>query len=64
VARRVRLRPLGNDILLIAVTGWGQEADRTRAIHAGFNMHFTKPVDPDRLVDLLRRGAPAIRTGS
>jgi CheY-like chemotaxis protein len=32
-------------ITLIAVTGWGQEADRQRAMQAGFNHHLTKPVD-------------------
>ncbi|MEO8064579.1 MAG: PAS domain S-box protein [Pseudomonadota bacterium] len=58
VARRVRQRPSGRGVTLIAVTGWGQEADRARAIEAGFNMHFTKPVEPERLIDLLRAGAP------
>jgi PAS domain S-box-containing protein len=58
VARRVRLQPAGRGLTLIAVTGWGQEADRVRAIEAGFNMHFTKPVEPERLIDLLRAGAP------
>ena len=58
VARRARLRPSGRGLMLIAVTGWGQDADRVRAIEAGFNMHFTKPVDPDRLFDVLRAGAP------
>ena len=52
------LRPSNRGLVLIAVTGWGQEADRIRALEAGFNMHFTKPVDPERLVDLLRAGAP------
>jgi PAS domain S-box-containing protein len=58
VARRVRLRPQGRELLLIAVTGWGQESDRARAIEAGFDMHFTKPVDPDQLIELLRTAAP------
>ena len=48
----------GRDLMLIAVTGWGQEADRARAIEAGFDLHFTKPVEPERLIDLLRAGAP------
>jgi CheY-like chemotaxis protein len=34
---------------LIAVTGWGQEDDRRRALEAGFDHHLTKPVDPDQL---------------
>jgi CheY-like chemotaxis protein len=54
IARRVRQGPLGRAITLIAVTGWGQDADKARALDAGFNHHFTKPVDPERLTDLLR----------
>jgi CheY-like chemotaxis protein len=36
------------------VTGWGQETDKEEALAAGFNHHFTKPIRPDRLIDLLR----------
>jgi two-component system, chemotaxis family, CheB/CheR fusion protein len=57
VARRVRRRPSGRDVMLIAVTGWGQETDRARAIEAGFDLHFTKPVEPETLINLLRSGA-------
>jgi CheY-like chemotaxis protein len=32
-------------LLLIALTGWGQAEDRQRALQAGFDFHFTKPVD-------------------
>jgi CheY-like chemotaxis protein len=32
--------------MLIAVTGWGQEADKARAAASGFDHHFTKPVEP------------------
>jgi signal transduction histidine kinase/ActR/RegA family two-component response regulator len=45
-ARRIRAQPWGAAIRLIAVTGWGQEADRERARAAGFDHHFVKPVDP------------------
>jgi CheY-like chemotaxis protein len=58
VARRLRKRESGARITLIAVTGWGTESDRARALDAGFDLHFTKPVEPDRLIDLLRAGAP------
>ncbi|MEJ0085024.1 MAG: response regulator [Pseudomonadota bacterium] len=58
VARRVRRRPSGRGLTLIAVTGWGRETDRTLAIEAGFNLHFTKPVEPWRLIEILRAGAP------
>ena len=46
VARELRKRSWGNQLLLIALTGWGQETDRTKATDAGFDIHFTKPVDP------------------
>ena len=60
VARRVRQGPLGRAITLIAVTGWGQDRDKTQAHQAGFDHHFSKPVDPERLCRLLRAGpAPA-----
>jgi len=58
VARRVRQQPSGRSVMLIAVTGWGQEADRARAMEAGFDLHFTKPVEPETLINLLRTGAP------
>ena len=35
---------------LIAVTGYGQEADRVRARHAGFDTHLVKPVDVDAIL--------------
>ena len=49
-----RLRALAPDHLkLVAVTGYGQEADRGRAKAAGFHAHLVKPVDLDALADLL-----------
>lgn len=54
VARRVRQGSLGRAVTLIAVTGWGQDSDKARALAAGFNHHFTKPVEPERLAELLR----------
>jgi len=48
VARAVRSRP-GERVALVALTGWGQEADRRRATEAGFDHHLTKPIDPDTL---------------
>ncbi|MBA3476919.1 MAG: PAS domain-containing protein [Lautropia sp.] len=53
VARRIREQPWGEDITLIAVTGWGQEQDRQQAVAAGFDHHLTKPLDPSRLASLL-----------
>jgi signal transduction histidine kinase len=55
VARRIRGQPWGQDMVLIALTGWGQESDRRRSHEAGFDNHLTKPVDPDVLDELLAR---------
>jgi PAS domain S-box-containing protein len=52
-ARRVRSQPWGQGLLLIALTGWGQDDDKRRAAAAGFDRHLTKPVDPAVLNDLL-----------
>jgi CheY-like chemotaxis protein len=40
-------------MVLVAVTGWGQEEDRRRSEEAGFNFHMVKPVDPAALRRLL-----------
>jgi PAS domain S-box-containing protein len=52
VARRLRGQR-GDDVLLVAVTGYGQPADRARSRAAGFDQHLLKPVDFDALQDLL-----------
>lgn len=52
-ARMIRGQPWGKDMMLIAVTGWGQEADQRRTAEAGFNHHLVKPVDPAVLTQLL-----------
>jgi Response regulators consisting of a CheY-like receiver domain and a winged-helix DNA-binding domain len=54
VARCIRCERWGADISLIALTGWGQVEDRTRALEAGFDHHVTKPADPQELMRLLR----------
>ena len=56
VARQLRER-LGNGVKLIALTGWGQDGDRRRAMEAGFDFHLTKPIDPGMLNDLLAQAA-------
>ncbi|PQV62842.1 Signal transduction histidine kinase [Abditibacterium utsteinense] len=48
---------LGSDIFLIALTGYGQPEDKQRALDAGFDEHMTKPVEPARLHELLRKVA-------
>jgi two-component system, sensor histidine kinase len=52
VARRIRAE-LGSEVVLIALTAYGQLEDRERALRAGFDVHLTKPVDVDRLQSLL-----------
>jgi CheY-like chemotaxis protein len=49
VARRLRARPDGAELRLIALTGYGQDEDRRRAAEAGFDAHLTKPVTPEML---------------
>jgi len=62
VARRLRAMDGGQSLVLLAMTGWGQESDVRRSLQAGFDTHLTKPVDPDQVAKLiedqlaLRRG--------
>lgn len=51
--RRIRSEPWGKQMMLIALTGWGQEEDRRRTLESGFDVHIVKPVDPSHLMDLL-----------
>jgi len=53
-AKAIRQQRFGPDIYLVAITGWGQQEDKRRALEAGFAAHVTKPVDPNLLRDLLR----------
>jgi CheY-like chemotaxis protein len=53
VCRYVRQQPWGKDILMIALTGWGQEEDRRKSEQAGFDGHLVKPVDYEKLMELL-----------
>ncbi|MBB3225196.1 hybrid sensor histidine kinase/response regulator [Pseudoduganella umbonata] len=49
LARRLRAQPTTANAVLIAVTGYGQKNDREKALAAGFDHHFTKPVDVKKL---------------
>jgi signal transduction histidine kinase/ActR/RegA family two-component response regulator len=53
VARTLRELPQFRRVHLAAVTGWGQEEDRRKARESGFDSHFTKPLSPSALEDLL-----------
>jgi DNA-binding response OmpR family regulator len=60
IARHIRATR-GAEVVLIAITGWGQEEDRRRAREAGFDHHFTKPADFERLVSLVGQELAARR---
>jgi CheY-like chemotaxis protein len=53
VVQAIRRLPAGDRAVLIAITGWGQEPDRQRALAAGFDHHLTKPTDPAALQALI-----------
>jgi len=55
VARRIRKHPGLEHVVLVALTGYGREEDRQRALQAGFDHHLVKPVDPDALEGLVSR---------
>ena len=55
VAEKIRALPSGGELILIAFSGWGQEQDKQRARNAGFDYHFTKPLNIERLQEVLAR---------
>jgi CheY-like chemotaxis protein len=55
VARWVTEQPAEKSPLLVAITGYGREEDRRRSEEAGIDLHLVKPVDPEKLLGLLRR---------
>jgi len=57
VARRIRASTWGREAMLVAVTGWGQAKDRALAREAGFDEHFTKPLDPVQLARALQNAS-------
>jgi PAS domain S-box-containing protein len=64
VCRQLRKEPWGKDLLLVALTGWGQDEDRHRSNEAGFDAHLVKPVDHDALLKLLASAPVRHRAGS
>ena len=44
-ARQIRSAPECDGVVLVALTGWGQEEDRRRSFEAGFDHHIVKPID-------------------
>jgi CheY-like chemotaxis protein len=53
VAAALRREATTTDALLVAISGFGQEEDKQRALNAGFDLHLTKPVDPGKLEQVL-----------
>lgn len=58
VARRLRAHPSTRDVRLIAMTGYGQQEDKQKAMEAGFDEHLTKPVDAGTLERAIAAAAP------
>jgi CheY-like chemotaxis protein len=52
-ASQIRQQPWGKNVILIALTGWGQQQDRRRTKEAGFDVHLTKPVNYQAIAKLL-----------
>jgi PAS domain S-box-containing protein len=55
VARRLRERKRSPEPLIVAVTGWGKPEDEARSREAGFDVHLVKPVEPQRIREVLER---------
>ena len=60
VARRLRGRAGGRPPLIVAITGYGTDADRRRSAEAGIDLHLVKPVDPAVLAGVLARFARVV----
>ena len=56
VAELLRARPGGGDMLLVAISGYGQPEDRERSKAVGFDHHLVKPIDCVELIALMRSG--------
>lgn len=62
LAEQVRATAWGRSAVLVAVTGWGQEEDRQRAVAAGFDQHLVKPISTETVESLLQSLATAARS--
>ena len=58
MAQRLRTESWAKDILLIALSGWGQDQDKERSNQAGFDLHLVKPIDPATLTAVLEARRP------
>jgi CheY-like chemotaxis protein len=64
VARRVRGEPALRDVTLVALTGYARDEDRQAALTAGFDLHLVKPVDPEKLEQMIRSVGRHDRAGA
>jgi CheY-like chemotaxis protein len=64
LAQQARESPWGRELTLVAVTGWGQEEDRRRALAAGFDHHLVKPIAAEALEELLRAVTATLQKSS
>ncbi len=62
VARKIRQQLVLKDVVLVAMTGYGQESDRRRSMDAGFDHHLVKPVDFHNLQQMLASVAENVRS--
>jgi signal transduction histidine kinase/CheY-like chemotaxis protein len=61
LAREIRARDWGHDLLLVALTGWGQSEDKLHAYETGFDRHLTKPIQAEQLITALQTLDPGVR---
>jgi signal transduction histidine kinase/ActR/RegA family two-component response regulator len=54
-ARSIRQKAWGSKVVLVALTGWGQDEDRHKSEEAGFDLHMTKPIEPSAINRILER---------
>jgi CheY-like chemotaxis protein len=62
VCRQIRAEPWAKSVIMVALTGWGQDEDRRKSREAGFDHHMTKPVDYRRLMHVL--GSSTLASGT
>lgn len=63
-AEKIRQAPWGTDVILVALTGWGQEEDKRRTREVGFDHHLVKPADPETLKAILAKKRGVVENGN
>ena len=61
VCRRIRAQPGGKDIMMVAMTGWGQADDRRKSKEVGFDSHCVKPVDHAALLEIISQSRAQVQ---